>query len=160
MSTANFLRILFFLLLLPILSAGAELKPHRPSTADKCPVCGMFVAKFPDFACQIIFKDGTVSFFDGTKDLFKYYLNLPAYAPKRKQQDIAAIYVTSYYSLTYFDGRKGWYVTGSDVFGPMGHELIPFENETEAREFTTDHKGKSVLKFNQVNAVILKGLEH
>ncbi len=119
----------------------------------------MFVAKYPDFAGQILFRDGTVVFFDGTKDLFKYYLNLAAYTPRHKQQEIAAIFVTSYYTLTPIDGQKGWYVTGSDVFGPMGRELIPFANEAEAREFKADHKGKGLLKFPQVNAGLLKGME-
>lgn len=151
---------LLLFLLLPALPAGAaDQKPRRPAPADKCPVCGMFVAKYPDFAGQITFRDGTVFFFDGAKDLFKFYLNVPAYAPKRKQQEIAALYVTSYYTLNPIDGRKAWYVTGSDVFGPMGRELIPFENEAEAREFKTDHKGKALLKFPEVNAGTLRGLE-
>ena len=151
---------LLILLLLPALSAGAaDLKPRKPRQADKCPVCGMFVAKYPDFAGQIVFKDGSVSFFDGSKDLFKYYLNLAVYNPKRKQQDISAIFVTSYYSLAPIDGRKGWYVIGSDVFGPMGRELIPFENEAEAREFKADHKGKTILKFPEVTVGVLRDLE-
>ena len=152
--------ILLFLLLLPVLSArAADLKPRTPKPSDKCPVCGMFVAKYPDFAGQVVFRDGVVYFFDGAKDLFKYYLNLATYSPRRKQQDIAAIFVTSYYSLAPIDGRKAWYVSGSDVFGPMGRELVPFENEAEAREFKTDHKGKAVLKFPEVTLGILRDLE-
>jgi copper chaperone NosL len=160
MKTNSMSRIfLLLLLLIPLRAGGADLKPRHPSPADKCPVCGMFVAKYPDFAGQIIFRDGGVSFFDGAKDLFKYYLNLATYAPRRKQQDVAAIHVTSYYTLAPLDGRKGWYVTGSDVFGPMGRELIPFRNEAEAREFNADHKGKGVLTFSQVNIGVLKGME-
>ena len=152
--------IFLLCLLLTTLPAGAgDLKPRRPAAGDKCPVCGMFVAKYPDFAGQLIFRDGAVIFFDGAKDLFKYYLNLATYAPRRKPQDIAAIFVTSYYTLAPVDGRKASYVTGSDVFGPMGRELIPFENEAEAREFKVDHKGKAVLKFFEVNTGILRGLE-
>ena len=151
---------LLVLLLLPDLSAGAaDLKPRKPRQADKCPVCGMFVAKYPDFAGQIVFRDGTVYFFDGAKDLFKYYLNLATYSPRRKQQDIAAIFVTSYYTLSPIDGRNAWYVSGSDVFGPMGRELIPFASEAEAREFKADHKGKAVLKFPEVTLGVLRDLE-
>jgi nitrous oxide reductase accessory protein NosL len=151
---------LLILLLLPALSAGAtDLKPRKPKPSDKCPVCGMFVAKYPDFACQIIFKDGTAALFDGAKDLFKYYLNLATYSPKRRQGDIASIFVTSYYSLSPIDGRKAWYVTGSDVYGPMGRELIPFENEAEAREFKVDHKGNSILKFPEVTVGVMRGME-
>jgi len=30
----------------------------------------------------------------------------------------------------------------SDVYGPMGRELIPFEKMKDAEEFMTDHKVK------------------
>ena len=133
--------------------------PEKPSPQNKCPVCGMFVAKYPDFAGQVIFRDGRPCIFDGAKDLFKYYLNLATYSPKRHQGDIATIYVTSYYSLSPIDGRKAWYVTGSDVYGPMGRELIPFENEAEAREFKLDHKGNAILKFPEVTGGVLRGME-
>ena len=153
--------VMFSLLLLltPLSSGAAERAARKPAPGDKCPVCGMFVAKYPEFTGQLLFKDGTVSFFDGPKDLFKFYLN-PAVSPsRRKQLETATLVVTSYYSLTPIDGRTAWYVIGSDVFGPMGRELIPFENEAEAREFKNDHKGKTVLKFSQVTIGLLRGLE-
>jgi nitrous oxide reductase accessory protein NosL len=31
-------------------------------------------------------------------------------------------------------------VIGSDVLGPMGHELVPHDSSEEAREFMADHK--------------------
>ena len=49
---------------------AAEHKPVKPSPKDKCPVCGMFVAKYPDFVAQVIFQDGSYAVFDGAKDLF------------------------------------------------------------------------------------------
>ncbi|HSB67908.1 MAG TPA: nitrous oxide reductase accessory protein NosL [Candidatus Methylomirabilis sp.] len=138
---------------------GADYKPVTPTAKDKCPVCGMFVAKYPDFVAQVIYRDGASAVFDGAKDLFKYLLNLRAYAPSRQASDIGAIYVTDYYSLTPVDGRGAWYVLGSDVYGPMGRELIPFGKETEAKEFMTDHKGKRLLRFGEVTADVLKGLD-
>lgn len=159
LSVSLFIPVLVLLLLLPTLSTGAELKPRRPAAGDKCPVCGMFVAKYPDFACQALFRDGTVLHFDGAKDLFRYYLNPAAFTPGKKQQDIVTLTVTGYYSLTPIDGRKAWYVTGSDVFGPMGRELIPFDKEADAREFLADHKGKAIVRFPDVNARLLRSLE-
>ncbi len=136
-----------------------ERKPVKPSPKDKCPVCGMFVAKYPDFLAQILFKDGSALFFDGTKDMFKCYLNLKKYQPSRKQSDIDSIYVTDYYGLTFIDGFEAFYVVGSDIYGPMGRELIPFEKEADAREFMKDHKGNRVLKFIGVTPDILKNLD-
>jgi len=128
-------------------SYGGERKPIKPSQKDKCPVCGMFVAKYPDFLAEILFKDGSYAVFDGTKDMFKYYFNLKKYNPQKRLEDIDSIYVTDYYNLTLMDGYQTFYVTGSDVYGPMGKELIPLEKEADAKEFMKDHKGQSILRF-------------
>jgi copper chaperone NosL len=138
---------------------GTESKPAKPTPKDKCPVCGMFVAKYPDFIAQIVFRDGSVAFFDGVKDMFKYYLNMSKYNSKQKETDIEFVYVNDYYSLTLVDGLKAYYVQGSDVFGPMGRELIPFEKEREAKEFLRDHKGKMLLRFQEISGPIIKGLD-
>jgi copper chaperone NosL len=133
--------------------------PIVPRPADKCPVCGMFVTKYPDWIAQALYLDGAYAVFDGAKDMFKYLLNLRTYAPGRTAADIAYLYVTDYYSLTPIDGKQAWYIIGSDVLGPMGRELIPLAKEAEAREFLKDHKGKRILRFGEVTAEVVKGLE-
>jgi nitrous oxide reductase accessory protein NosL len=138
---------------------GDEKKPASPGKKDKCPVCGMFVYKYPDFLAQIQFNGGHVFFFDGSKDMFRYYFNLKKYAPDRKAEEIASVYVTDYYSLSPVDAREAYYIAGSDVYGPMGKELIPFLKESEAREFMKDHKGMSLLRFKDVSPSVLKELE-
>ena len=140
-------------------AAAGEKKPATPSAKDKCPVCGMFVAKYKDFAAQIIFKDGSTFFFDGVKDMFKYYLNLSKYDKSRKTTDIDSIYVTDYYDLRWIDGYKAFYVEGSDVYGPMGRELIPFESKAGAEQFMIDHIGKSLLEFDEITYEMIKGLD-
>ena len=138
---------------------GAEMGPITPRPTDKCPVCGMFVTKYPDWVAQAIHRDGAYAVFDGAKDMFKYLLDLRSYAPGRTVADIARLYVMDYYALTPIDGKQAWYVFGSDVLGPMGRELIPLAKEGEAREFLKDHKGKRLLRFVEVTAEVVKGLE-
>jgi len=150
---------LLALLVSASLSWGAAQQPVKPSARDKCPVCGMFVAKYPDFVAEVIFKDGSYAVFDGAKDMFKYYLNLKKYAPAKGYGDIASIYVTDYYSLEFIDALTAWYVVGSDVFGPMGKELVPFAKETDARGFMKDHKGKSLLRHKDVHSELIRGLD-
>ena len=137
---------------------GTDRKPIKPSEKDKCPVCGMFVAKYPDFLAQVIYQDRSYVVFDGAKDLFKYLLNTGAYGA-RPASGIAAMYVTDYYALTPIDAKRAWYVLGSDVYGPMGRELIPFAKQPEAQEFLKDHKGTRLLRFEEVTIEVLKGLE-
>jgi copper chaperone NosL len=138
---------------------AGEKKPVKPGAKDKCPVCGMFVSKYPDFLAQIIFRDGSHAMFDGSKDMFKYYLNMKTYNPSKRPSEIDSVYVTDYYSLKPVDGLKAYYVIGSDINGPMGRELIPFEKEGDAKEFLKDHKGKKLVLFNQVTALMLRGMD-
>jgi copper chaperone NosL len=136
-----------------------EIKPAKITPGDKCPVCGMFVAKYPDFVAQIVFKDGSHAFFDGVKDMMKYYLDLPRYNPSKSKVDIAHILVTDYYGMKLIDGLQAFYVIGSDVYGPMGKELIPFRDEAAAKEFKGDHKGTQILSFKDITPGIIKTLD-
>jgi len=147
------------LLILALWGSAFAAEPAKPSPGDKCPVCGMFVAKYPDFLARVEFKDGSYAVFDGPKDMFKYLLNLPKYNPAKKNADIESVFVTDYYSLRMVDGRKAFYIVGSNVTGPMGLELIPFEKAEEAAEFMTDHAGKSRVLFNEITGDTLKGLD-
>lgn len=114
----------------------------------KCPVCGMFVAKYPKWAAKQSFADGTEYYFDGAKDFFKYYFAPARYGGTHGKP--VTLIVTDYYTLKAIDATRAWYVLGSDVYGPMGHELIPFENEADAQAFMRDHRGKQRLRFGEV----------
>ncbi len=138
---------------------GGDAVPVKPSPKDKCPVCGMFVAKYPDFLAMISYRDGSRVYFDGTKDMFKYYFNIKTYHPSRTQSDIEAIFVTDYYNLSFTNAYEATYIVGSDIYGPMGRELIPFENEDDAEAFMKDHQGKSLMTFKAVTFSLVKSLD-
>lgn len=154
---ANLIVLLLFITVNSLFAA--ESKAVLPGLKDRCPVCGMFVVKYPDFIAEIIFRDGSYAVFDGAKDMFKYYFNLKKYDPGKKKADIDTIYVSDYYSLHFIDGQKAYYVLGSDVYGPMGRELIPFQKLSDAKEFKKDHKGKSILTFSEITDKIIKGID-
>jgi len=129
-----------------------------PGARDKCPVCGMFVARYPDWTGMIVYRNDVRVYFDGPKDLFTYYLNPGKYDPARKRADIAALYVKDYYSLASIDGKRAIYVIGSNLLGPMGKELIPFARNADAEGFLKDHQGKAILRFDEVTPATLKDL--
>lgn len=139
-------------------AAPAQLPP-KPGARDLCPVCGMLVSKYPSWAATIVWKDGHVHHFDGAKDMFRFFHDLPKYAPDHKREDLAGLWVTDFYSLQRVDARKAYYVTGSDVLGPMGHELVPLASRADAEEFLKDHQGKRVLGFDEVSARVAAGLD-
>ncbi len=146
------------LLLLGTATAG-DGGASRPTRTDKCPVCGMFVSRYPDWTASATFRDGTSVWFDGAKDLFKFLADPGWFLPGRKVGDILSVTVTDYYAVTPVDARKAFFVLGGDVLGPMGKELVPFANRAEAEEFLRDHKGKRILRFADVDRAVLDGLE-
>jgi len=122
---------------------------HVPKNA-KCPVCGMFVAKYPRWAAMIVDERGRKYYFDGVKDMMKYIQ--AGHKPKRA-------YVSDYYSGDVIEASKAYYVLGGDVLGPMGKELIPFGSKIQAKKFLEDHGGKKILRFDQIDEEVLKELE-
>lgn len=130
-----------------------------PGPKDKCPVCGMFVHKYPAWTTVISFNDGSRAWFDGTKDLFSYLNNLPRFAPGKTATMVATIQVRDYYSLKLIDARTAFYVIGSNVYGPMGHELIPLARQDEAQEFLKDHAGRRIVRYHEITPALLKTLE-
>ncbi|MEJ5378292.1 MAG: nitrous oxide reductase accessory protein NosL [bacterium] len=155
MKSFIFLAIGFFLMITP---SKAD-SPAKPSAKDKCPVCGMFVSKYPEWIALIKSKDGKSFFFDGAKDMFKFLNQPEKYVQGLGRKQLHEIYVTDYYSLEPINAMEAFYVMGSDVLGPMGRELIPFLKEEDAKEFMRDHSGKLILRFEQVTPQVIKELD-
>ena len=149
-------RIVFlvFLFLPAILhSAPAE----KVDDKDRCVICGMFVAKYENWIVQVRLVDDSVMFFDGVKDMLVFYFNPQNYS-SMEQRDIKEIWVKDYYTLKWLDGRSSLYVIGSDVYGPMGKEFIPFSSREAADNFLQDHKGKKVLTFDEINDELVQSM--
>lgn len=121
---------------------SSSIKMIKVDKKDKCQVCGMWVYKYPKWVAQIQMKKSHLSF-DGVKDLMKYYFN--------HINIDAKIVVRDYYSQKPLDARKSFFVLGSDVYGPMGKELIPFSSLEDAQTFMMDHKAKKIVKFSEIS---------
>ena len=152
MLPALFISVL--LLANPLLAQPAkEISPQ-----ERCPVCGMFVAKYPDWLTQVRLTNGSVKFFDGVKDMLAFFFDPASFGVSgQKAQEI---WVKDYYTLTWLDGRSAWYVIGSDVYGPMGHEFIPFSSAAAAENFRKDHKGTKVVRFDEITEPLVQSMRH
>jgi len=116
----------------------------------KCPICGMFIAKYPKWVATI--KDNNhIHYFDGVKDMMKFIF--------LKNKKFIDIKVTDYYTINGIDAFNAFYVYGSNIYGPMGNELIPFNNLEKAKEFLKNHSGKKILKFNEITKKIIYSLD-
>lgn len=131
---------------------------------EKCPVCGMFTYKYPKWAAQIYYKhdDHEHRFsFDGVKDMMKFYFDPLRWGSYQTsvRQNITKILVTDYYSGIGIDGTTAFYVIRSDIYGPMGHELIPFSTMEDATTFKNEHRGTKILKFEEITEALAYELD-
>ncbi len=122
----------------------------------KCPVCGMFVSKYPKWAAEMV-VDGKTYYFDGVKDMMKFYIFDGDFPYDRSK--IEKMLVTDYYTLEAIPAKEAYYVIGSKLYGPMGNELIPFKTEKEARDFMADHGGDRIVRFDQITGKMVMGLD-
>lgn len=119
-----------------------------PGPQDRCAVCGMFVAPYANWVAVVEFRDGSRAFFDGPRDMFVYFFGLPKYKSGAKTEDVAAIYVTEYYTTRRLKAEDVCFVVGSDVMGPMGNELVPVQGRDNAATFRRDHGGTKIMQFD------------
>ncbi|MDH3329227.1 MAG: nitrous oxide reductase accessory protein NosL [Desulfobulbaceae bacterium] len=122
-----------------------------------CGKCGMYPARYPQWQTQIIFNDGSMSAFDGSKCMFGFMNNMNEYDKVHTKDDIAKIWVRDFNSSEWLDAKSAHFVVGSDVMGPMGKELIPFQEQSAAESFQQEHGGQ-LAAFDSINMETLKPL--
>ncbi len=118
---------------------------------EKCPVCGMFVYKYPKWAARLSYDEHSFAF-DGVKDLMKFYHKPEKWGKYTKvSDDKMTILVSDYYSGEAISGKEAFYVIGSDIYGPMGKDFIPFKTQKSAEVFAKDHQGKEIVSFKEIS---------
>jgi len=147
------------------LKLGREKPESEPSLftpltkKERCPVCGMFVSPYPKWITQIQFKDGSHYSFDGMKCFCRFYFQPQSFDSQKRKEDFKTLLVRDYYTLKFIPYDEAFYVVGSDVLGPMGHELIPFAEEETAKIFLNDHHGQKILRFSDITEPLLDLLD-
>ena len=84
---------------------GGTGRSNRQPT-DKCPVCGMFVAKYPDWVTQAVYRDGCLRRLRRRQGHVQVSAQPAGVRTVTPAVDIGALYVTDYYSLTPIDGKQ------------------------------------------------------
>lgn len=145
---------------LDILTLFLTTKEKTTSTAplfvpekSRCPVCGMFTAKYPKWVAIIELKNSHKYYFDGVKDMMKFYFDPVQF--HKKKEPIEKILVSDYYTLEGIGAKDAHYVIGSNIYGPMGEELIPFKTADDAKNFLDEHHGKKILTFDMIQEKFL-----
>jgi nitrous oxide reductase accessory protein NosL len=138
---------------LPKMKPKIEAKRKRrgkivePSEQDRCGVCNMLPVRYPKHNAQLITAQKKRVQFCSTKCLFKFLEDPEGHGAAGV--GIGPVWVHDYASGRFIFGKNAYYVVGSKVLGPMGHEAIPFDMKSDGMKFARENGGR-VLKFNGV----------
>jgi len=127
--------------------------------AERCPVCGMYPAKYPKWHSQIVFRNSEHTSFDSAAEMFRFLNNMKKYDDKHVAADIAKIFVPAYNTGDWLDAKQAFYVAGSKARGPMGSDFPAFAKREDANRFIQKGCG-SVLGFEQITPALLNGSHH
>lgn len=98
----------------------------------------------PKWRAGITTADGKDLVFDTPHCLLKWMRSDAA-------RGAAGPWVTDYYSGRHAPAAFVYYVSGSDVSGPMGPEFVPISTRPSAERFQSEHHGRAVLDFDHVS---------
>jgi copper chaperone NosL len=141
--------VILFLIVLFGMTACGSLQPIKIEPHKACPLCGMYPARYPQFNCQIVFKDGSYEAFDSAVGLLVY-----RFFPDNtgiKLNPIAQIYFKDYLKERWLEAGKTFFVIGSEIMGPMGVEFLPVDSEQAAKELKKQEQGQDNTSFKKIN---------
>ncbi|MDO9221882.1 MAG: nitrous oxide reductase accessory protein NosL [Thiobacillus sp.] len=139
-------------------SGRALLAPKSIPDDARCPVCGMYPARFPRWAAQTVFKDGASHYFDSPINLFAFLQRIDRYSRRYALEDVAVSYVTDFETGQWVEAHHAFFVQGSTAFGPMRAADLPaFSTRKSAATFSRGRGGK-VLSFAQVTPELIQSM--
>ncbi len=141
-------------------SGLGKFEPRGIPPDARCPVCGMYPARFPRWAAQAIFHDGATQFFDSPVNLHVFLDDVNRYNSGYGGADIVATFVTDVTSGNWTESTRAFYVHGSDALGPMRDGNLPAFTERRAAERFAAERGGVVLSAEGITPEILRSLTH
>jgi len=119
------------------------------SPEDRCPVCAMLPIRYPRFAAAIALQDGRTYYFCSPGCLLNAWLH-PDIFLGSPAADLARPVVREYLSGEVVAARAVFWVSGSDVVGPMGPALVPLENKAHLDAFRRRHGARKVFRLDEL----------
>ena len=164
-----------FLILSSLLFANSEnnesnstkiwhLKPLEQSYSmnyDKnttCLVRHINVYKEPKWVAKIETRAGKTVYFSSPKSMFEFYHRPGKWfdVGVKSERDFSKIVVTDFTTLNPIDGEKAFYVYGSTETSPAGDDLPAFVSEESAKKYSKSHKGKRIMKFDDISDALIR----
>ncbi len=114
----------------------------------------------PKWLCEATLKSGKKVQFVSVKSMMQVYQQ-SSYFIKHHfiDSNISAIYVQDFISGRKVEASKAHYLFGSRMIGPHGDDLIPFENEANAKLFMMKNGGTKILPFEKLSKGLIRYLD-
>jgi nitrous oxide reductase accessory protein NosL len=122
----------------------------RISPEDRCPVCAMLPIRYPRFAAAIELQEGPTYYFCSPGCMLNAWLHPDIFLGATAVQ-LKRPVVLTYLSGEALDARHVFWVSGSDVIGPMGPALVPLKDTTHLEAFRRRHGAKHVFRLDELN---------
>ncbi len=149
------------LLLIILFFSGAfagEIKLIDQNATD--PVYILPLKKYPKWLCEAELKNGKKIQFVSVKSMMQVYQHQDYFQRHKLMDDnISKLYVQDYISGRKVEALKAVYLFGSRTVGPHGDDLIPFENEENAKLFMMKNGGTKILPFNKLSKGLIRYLD-
>ena len=120
----------------------AGIEPVAIAAEDMCSFCRMAISE-KQYASELITRDADALKFDDIGCMVNY-------REQNKQKiEIAASFVTDFYSRTWIRGENAYYVKSGRIKTPMSGDVIAFKSDSKARQFAANVEG-SLTSFEDV----------
>lgn len=127
---------------------GACAEQGSAEAQRRCDVCGMRIDSSSGWRAGGRSSSGELRF-DTPKCLFRHL---------HREGGVRDPWVIEYYAQERRPARELFYVTGTDLEGPMGRDLVPVAGREAAERLMREHHGDRVLAFGEVTEAIVESL--
>ena len=121
---------------------------REPGPRTRCRVCNMYPARYPNFHSQLKTNADEVIHFCSSQCLINFLAAQSAYT--REPITVQTVWVTLYQDGGWEYANGLYYLTGSNIMGPMGPEALPFRLKTDA-EALAIKKGGQVYDWDELS---------
>lgn len=123
-----------------------------------CLVRHVKVYKDPQWVSKVELKNGKKVFFSSPKSMFEFYFTPGKWfdVGVKSEDDFKDILVTDFATLKPVKAKGAFFIYGTNVTGPAGDDLIPFDSYAAAEKFSKEHNGKRILGFRDVSDALIR----
>ena len=129
------MRIIAAVLLLLALACQADQRPQAIEAHDTCASCRMAISQ-PQYAAQVVDREGTAYKFDDIGCMFRY-LNNHTFPQRR-------LYVMDYVNRQWLEAEQAVFVRSEAIRSPMAGGLAAFRDQPAAQQFLKNSSGQMI----------------